>query len=210
MDAVVSPILAPPAAEMRNGVSGGAGVNFSAIRPDEVRVMYDQALDKDAQVVVLAELTCSTPKDIREFLGLEARIPIPKKYERDWDKQAAMEMVHDGWSDADIAQAVGASVSAVRSWRWRNGMIKTEKKPKTVRPEEDELFAMHAAGMSDSQIAQTVGWKYQRVQKWRVRNNLPINKSKRGPSKVKVTDEMARPFYDMGMNDREIAHQIGQ
>lgn len=185
-------------------------MNFATIRPDEIRVMYNQALDKDAQIVILAELTCATPKEIRAFLGLEARIPVPKKYEKDWDKKSALEMVHDGWSDADIADAVGASVSAVRSWRWRSGMIKTEKKPKTARPEEAELFAMHAAGMTDSQIAQAVGWRYPRVQKWRMRNKLPVNKARRGPSRVKVTDEMARPFYDMGLNDREIAQQIGQ
>ena len=52
----------------------------------------------------------------------------------DWDTVRARQLLEEGQSDLQVAEAVGASLTAIRSWKQRNGLVK----PRAPRRQKDQ------------------------------------------------------------------------
>ena len=102
---------------------------------DEIRVSYNTAKDRKAQIKVLAELNATTPAvmaaQLRE-LGCDVPV-LPKVNQRPlrahdvlFNEDRARALFAEGKTDLEIAEMLGVSVYAFATWRRKNGM----KRPK--------------------------------------------------------------------------------
>lgn len=97
-------------------------MNFSCLTEEEVRYKYRKADNKERMVQILADLTCSSEKEMEEFLG--ENITIAKIRKRTYlDKELAKKLYDLGMTDGEIANETCVSRDAVRSWRKRNGLV---------------------------------------------------------------------------------------
>lgn len=173
-------------------------MNFDTIKPDEIRVMYQQAANKREILTILAQLTCSHENDICDILG------IPRSKERKdgrIDDETALEMFKNGNSEKEIAKAFGVSVNAVYAWKLEKGLI-------CHSPEREKRFegvrALYDQGLTDPKIAQQTGMSVQTILFWRKEHGLKAN------WKPKIRDwaeedKRFRTYYEQGLTDSEIA-----
>lgn len=159
-------------------------MDFSCLSPHEVRQQYAQAANKRTIIPILAEMTCSTSNEIREFLGLE--IPqkkkvVHKKYTAEqWSK--ALEMYQAGALDIEISAETGICRTTILHWRGRNGYPSNydRKKPKgptgNLSSEAHELrMSLYKAGLVDAEIAKKAGCSQGSIYQWRKLRGLPPN-----------------------------------
>lgn len=97
-------------------------MNFSCLTEEEVRYKYRKADNKEWMVRILADLTCSSEKEMEEFLGANIiRTKIPNRTYL--DKELAKKLYDLGMTDGEIANEMYVSRDAIRSWRKRNGFV---------------------------------------------------------------------------------------
>lgn len=107
-------------------------MSFS-MNDDEIRVSYNTAKDRKAQVKVLAELNATTPEKIVEkLLSMGCDVPaLPKKQKKQkllrakevlFDETRARSLFAEGKSDLECAEMLGISEYAFSTWRRKNGM----------------------------------------------------------------------------------------
>lgn len=97
-------------------------MNFSCLTEEEVRYKYRKADNKEWMVRILADLTCSSEKEMEEFLGANIiRAKIPNRTYL--DKELAKKLYDLGMIDGEIANEMCVSRDAIRSWRKRNGFV---------------------------------------------------------------------------------------
>ena len=95
-------------------------MNFTALSPDEVRRSYKTAKNQELQIGILCELTLSTQKEMRDFLGIPNNIKICRdreELEAEWKK-----LYEEGLSDREIAIATVTTKGVVQHWRTKNGL----------------------------------------------------------------------------------------
>ena len=154
-------------------------MNFECLSKQEIEYRYRQADDKAEILKVLADLTCSTPEEVVDLLG----VPCPatciwesyqfsRKANAKIDTDAIIRLYETGLSDRQIAQKLDYSVSSVSKWRRKFGLP-----PHGVRPVVDFQSAMelYKAGWSDNRIARVLGTSKATISGWRHRNYLPAN-----------------------------------
>lgn len=97
-------------------------MNFSCLTEEEVRYKYRKADNKEWMVRILADLTCSSEKEMEEFLG--ANIISEKIRKRTYlDKELAKKLYDLGMTDGEIANKMLVSKDTIRSWRKRSGLV---------------------------------------------------------------------------------------
>ena len=97
-------------------------MNFSCLTEEEVRYKYRKADNKEWMVRILADLTCSSEKEMEEFLG--ANIISAKIRKRTYlDKELAKKLYYLGMTDGEIANEMLVSKDTIRSWRKRSGLV---------------------------------------------------------------------------------------
>lgn len=97
-------------------------MNFSCLTEEEVRYKYRKADNKEWMVRILADLTCSSEKEMEEFLG--ANIIRAKIRKRTYlDKELAKKLYDLGMTDGEIANEMCVSKDTIRKWRKRNGLV---------------------------------------------------------------------------------------
>ena len=97
-------------------------MNFSCLTEEEVRYKYRKADNKERMVRILADLTCSSEKEMEEFLGANIiRAKIPKRTYL--DKELAKKLYNLGMTDGEIANEMLVSKDTIRSWRKRSGLV---------------------------------------------------------------------------------------
>lgn len=97
-------------------------MNFSCLTEEEVRYKYRKADNKERMVQILADLTCSSEKEMKEFLGYN--ITVAKTRKRTYlDKELAKKLYDRGMTDGEIANEMFVSRDTIRSWRKRNGLV---------------------------------------------------------------------------------------
>ena len=97
-------------------------MNFSCLTEEEVRYKYRKADNKEWMVRILADLTCSSEKEMEEFLGGNIiRAKIPKRTYL--DKELAKKLYDLGMTDGEIANKMCVSRDAIRSWRKRSRLV---------------------------------------------------------------------------------------
>lgn len=97
-------------------------MNFSCLTEEEVRYKYRKADNKERMVRILADLTCSSEKEMEEFLGANIiRAKIPKRTYL--NKELAKKLYDLGMTDGEIAKEMFVSRDTIRSWRKRNGLV---------------------------------------------------------------------------------------
>ena len=151
-------------------------MNFSCLTPAEVREKYRRAEHKDVMLEILADLTCSSKKEMRAFLGLpplKVKKSVPYSERPKLNEAKALKMYNEGLSDPEIARAQGVSANAVALWRRRNGLISLYH---AKMPNLDDRMRMYRQGMTDKEIAEAQGVAYKRVAEWRRNRGLPPNK----------------------------------
>ncbi len=151
-------------------------MNFSCLSEAEVREKYRRAEHKEVMIGILADLTCSTKREVRKFLGL------PPKKDKKWnptrvnkklDEERAQELYDAGLSDPKIAASLGTSINAVYLWRRRNGLLSHEGQ--AVKARDEERWRLYNQGMTDREIAEIQGVGYKSVISWRKLRKLPPN-----------------------------------
>lgn len=98
---------------------------------DEIRVSYDTAKDRKAQIRSLAELNVTTPAAMAAKLReLGCDVPDHPSFNQRplhahdilFDETRARELFAEGKTDLDIAEMLGIGVYAFAAWRRQNGM----------------------------------------------------------------------------------------
>ena len=160
----------------------------------EILQRWNNALDKNAHVEILADLNAVSELQMREKLlelGAEGlpelkskrkkrkqveRAPIPKKM----DEQRAMELYREGLCDLDISETLG--VSKVTVCKWRNMMRLTpnpQPKRRTTLRDEDAM-ALYKEGLCDLDIAERLDVGKNTVADWRKRKGLKCHRQRPG------------------------------
>lgn len=97
-------------------------MNFSCLTEEEVRYKYRKADNKEMMVQILADLTCSSEKEMEDFLG--ANIIRAKRPVRTYlDQKLAKKLYDRGMTDSEIANEMCVSKNTIKSWRQRNGFV---------------------------------------------------------------------------------------
>lgn len=152
-------------------------MNFDCLSKAEVRERYRRAEKKKEIIGVLADLTLSSPGEMRRFLGLPHKraakwVPIDSRRPR-VDEEKALELYEAGLRDHEIAKAVGVSGNTVCNWRRRMGL------PSKYRDGTDavslERLRLYDLGMTDQEIAEETGYTKRTICEWRSKNGLPMN-----------------------------------
>lgn len=55
----------------------------------------------------------------------------------EWDTARARKLLEEGQTDLQVAEAVGASLSALKSWKHRNGLVKSRPPRDKTAPVDD-------------------------------------------------------------------------
>ena len=157
-------------------------MTFSCLSEAEIREKFAHASNKKEMLHVLADLTCSSTQEMKEFLGLSPTKPINRT--RTLDKEQALRMFQDGASDQQIADAMNIHLYAVKKWRWDNKLYRTT----LLYPPED-IRILYEKGMSDEEIAHAMHCGKTTILRWRKQNgNLPPHvkrrKRKKAPPKL--------------------------
>lgn len=109
--------------------------------PGEIRRNYEAAKDKQAQIVILAEMNLCSKKDIERivFDGAESLPPIKRKYcqtDPETRKKIAMEYMAGGVTKQALAEKYGVSEASVIGYinkyraEMKSGKAAPPKKPK--------------------------------------------------------------------------------
>lgn len=97
-------------------------MDFSCFTEEEVRYKYRKADNKKMMVQILADLTCSSEKEMEEFLGENIiRGKIPER--TCLDRKLAKKLYDLGMTDGKIANEMCVSKSTIKSWRRRSGFV---------------------------------------------------------------------------------------
>lgn len=101
-------------------------MNFTCMEPHEIISIYRCAKDKEAMIKILADLTCSSKNEMREFLGLEksekASDDVKHREKRKLDEEEALKLYNAGYLDTEIAKKLHCGKSTVARWRIANGL----------------------------------------------------------------------------------------
>lgn len=164
-----------------------------------------------------------TDKEIAEAVGiprnnvcawrLAAGLPVHKELrcaEDLWDDALVRKLYEEGRTDVEIANAAGVSRNAVFRWRQkyslptlqarRNDYSKAAEGPEVL----EKMRAMWAEQRTDAEIARALGLKYFVVRNCRIENG--VSSALRS---VHKSEALVRQLYEEGLNDGEIAREIG-
>lgn len=97
---------------------------FSCLSPDEIIWKYKKADDKKNIIKILCELTCSSEREMKIFLGTgRAEEDLSGKIQyKKLDEKEAFKLWKKGMFDPEIAEILGSHRNTVRNWRRRNGL----------------------------------------------------------------------------------------
>lgn len=140
-------------------------MTFACLSEEEIFRKFAQAEDKNNMIHVLADLTCSTPKEMGEFLGVR----WPFRSVEQLDEGKALELFYAGLSDKEIADACNVCVYCVEKWRKEKKLFRVKLPPFT----EEQIGELYAQGMNDTIISEELGVSIGTVRKWRTKKGLP-------------------------------------
>ena len=143
---------------------------------------------------------------------LQDKLPRPKD---DWDRQEALRLWRDGYSDVEIAKKLGVTPKVIHYWRSKTKL--EPNKSSTSRGGEgaeqsfraiadEEAMQLYEEGWPDSEMAMYFGVSAYAVANWRRKYNLKSNKRKQDEEMLRQIQDMA----DMGCTVREIAKAMGK
>lgn len=142
-------------------------MTFSCLSEAEIREKYARAENKREMLYILADLTCSTTREMKEFLGLSTTPPA--HHAGTLDKEQALRMLKAGVSDKEIADTMDVCLYRVRKWRWDNKLHRT-----TLLYRPEDIRVLYDKGMSDEEIANAMHCGKTTIVRWRKQNgNLP-------------------------------------
>lgn len=176
-------------------------MNFEVIKPDEIRVMYQQAANKREILTILAQLTCSHENDICDILGIPH---VKKKKLGRIDEEKALEMYNNGATENQIAKAFGVASITVYAWKLKAGLVRHS-------PDQQKQFEavrnLYDMGLTDPEISAKTGLSVQMIYLYRREHGL---KTKWSPRKDWAeVDAKFRPHYEKGLTDHQIADICG-
>lgn len=148
---------------------------FTCLSEQEIRERYNRAEDKDAILHVLADLTCSRPKEVAALLGV--RWPI--RGAKDFDEDLAMNLFEQGRSDKEIANACGVYTYSIQRWRLDIGLLRRKQYDTNV------FAAAYHQGKTDEEISTLTGASVSKIKKWRQGEKLPAHNDRRERKKKK-------------------------
>lgn len=155
---------------------------------ERARALYDQGMS-DRQIANALGVTRRGVLDWRHRNRLLCHEQHDMRIRKSMINEIRAEMLYKkGMSDQRIADEIGATKSAVRSWRRRtnrpgHGVSKTQFKPR-----EAECERLYMEGMVDGEIAQQLGVSISAVARWRSRNGLRPN-GKQGRSAMRKEEQ---------------------
>lgn len=106
-----------------------------------------------------------------------------------------------GFSDREIAESEGCTVSAVYQWRLRRGL--PPNKRRTALRSYPERERLYERGMNDRQIADACGCSVTAVWGWRQRTNRPAHTRPGQPLDLE-SQALRVKLVESGFSDREI------
>lgn len=125
------------------------------------------------------------------------------------DTQKMQKMYDAGESDIAIARECGVPDYTVAAWRREQGLEANRR----LHLDAQKILALHKDGLSDPQIAGEIGCSPQTILRFRREHGLPANNSAsrqyNGGGHPAWDRQKARRLYDQGLNDREIAQELG-
>lgn len=71
----------------------------------------------------------------------------------DWDTVRARQLLEEGQSDLQVAEAVGTSLTAIRSWKQRNGLVRP-RAPRQRTDRTPEVVTQDAASEEEDRDEQ--------------------------------------------------------
>lgn len=98
---------------------------------------------------------CPYPRSPGDTCTARRTIALPREEKNhmrqpDWDTVRARQLLEEGQSDLQVAEAVGASLTALRSWKQRNGLIRP-RAPKRQKDQDSGVATQDAAPEEESQ-----------------------------------------------------------
>lgn len=126
-----------------------------------------------------------------------------------WDTEKGLQLWLDGATYAAVAEAVGASQTAVahyaaREWMGLKGQRKRKGGPRSTWDKETG-YELYRLGKNDHEIARAVGTHAETVRNYRARNWGPAN-HQQGPS---WDTEKGLELFRQGMSITMIARELG-
>lgn len=140
-------------------------MTFMCMSPEECRKKYEQADDKREMIIVLSDLTCSTPKKMAAFLGTQW--PIRKG--GDLDEEKALRLFKAGRTDKQIALACDVHAYRIEQWRKENELSRVARRNYT----DAQIEELYAQELSDVVIAEKLNIHPSSVRNWRCARGLP-------------------------------------
>lgn len=122
------------------------------------------------------------------------------------EHQKRLKLYKIGMIDKKIAEKINTTKKAIKGWRYRNN-LETNYNNKLSKKEHEKRLKLYNEGLNDSEIAEKVDLSTETIKAWRKKNNLKTNQEK--PKKIlKSVKNKILKFYNLGLNDREIAEQL--
>lgn len=142
-------------------------IRFDTYTPAEIRRKYWNSKDKEFTFKALVDITCSTPKELADFLGIEP----PERKNRPKAKinpDRALELYNQGMNDSRIARELDVTRQAVHDWREANRLP-------VNKTTHEQRMAVYQKGLSDGKAAKELGIGKSTYREWRHKNGLKIN-----------------------------------
>lgn len=119
-----------------------------------------------------------------------------------------MALYQQGMSDAQIAEAVGATRKAIANWRAKRNLPRVQNgRLRVDAGSEEKRMELYRQGLNDCQISRELGVTDTSIRLWRKARGLPSNRpvNRLTPEQAALRMQM----YEAGASDREIGEALG-
>lgn len=167
---------------------------------DEAKRLYDAGLP-DAKIAAGVGVHKNTIVNWRRDNGLPSKSIRGRRSDApETELEVKFTRLYEqGHSDPEIAEATAVPVKTVRTWRQKQGLPGTSRRPL----DGDEAYRLYQEGASDLAIAEAIGCTPGRVLRWRRSRNLPAHK------RSNFDGAAVWQLWEQGATDQEIADQLG-
>lgn len=150
-------------------------MDFTVLSPEEIRCSYREAKDQEMQIEILCDLTLSTQKEMRDFLGIPNEIKMcidREELEVEWKK-----LYDEGLSDRKIASLTLTTKGVVQHWRVKNGLPtkQTQGRQKKEKPPAERWHEVYRMGLTDKESGRMLGVSHDAFRHFRVKHGLKAN-----------------------------------
>ena len=153
-------------------------MNFTALSPEEVRSSYRTARNQEMQIEILCDLTLSTQKEMRDFLGIPNEIKMcmdREELEAEWKK-----LYDEGLSDRKIAALTLTTKGVVQHWRVKNGLPtkQTQGRKTKEKPPEERWYEVYRMGLTEKESGKVLGVSHDAFRRFRVKHGLKAKRKR--------------------------------